>query len=82
MIVGFDFKWFCPFMRLPPSYVTCPSEASKWSESIAVRKKSFAYEIHKMLGFRAKARKAEQVEESNLIREPVDEYGQKHAFKS
>jgi putative transposase len=47
---------------------------SKWSESIAVGRKSFVEEVHKKLGIKVKARKVEQVEESFLIREPVASY--------
>ena len=46
----------------------------KWSESIAVVRKSFVEEVHKNLGIKAKARKVEKVEESYLIREPVASY--------
>jgi len=47
---------------------------SKWSESIAVGRKSYVEAVHKKLGIKAKARKVEPVKESYLIREPVASY--------
>jgi putative transposase len=48
---------------------------SKWSESIAVGRKSFVEEVHKKPGYKVKGRQVTQVEESFLIREPVASYG-------
>jgi len=43
----------------------------KWSESIAVGRKSFVEEVHKKLGYKVKGRKVTRLEESYLIREHV-----------
>jgi len=47
---------------------------SKWSESIAVGRKSFVEEVHKKLGYKVKGRKVTWLEESYLIREHVASY--------
>jgi len=47
---------------------------SKWSESIAVRRKSFMEKVHKKLVYKAKGRKVEKIDESFLIREAVASY--------
>ncbi len=47
---------------------------SKWSESIAVGRKSFVEEVHKKLGYEVKSRKVIHEEESFMIREPVASY--------
>ncbi len=47
---------------------------SKWSESIAVGRKSFVEEVYKKLGYKVKSRKITEGEESFVIREPVASY--------
>jgi len=47
---------------------------SKWSESIAVDRKSFVEEVHRKLGYKVKGRKVSQIEASYLIKEPIGSY--------
>jgi len=47
---------------------------SKWSERIAVGRKSFVESVNKKLGYKVKGRKVTRLEESYLISEPVDSY--------
>jgi hypothetical protein len=46
----------------------------KWSESIAVGRKSFVAEVHTKLGYKVKGRKVTHTEALYLIREPVASY--------